>query len=112
MKYGIHDSITAGQVKRESLGGHDTRTLAKVFVQQMPRPVQPGLGRFFSDAQTCCGFCPAEAFDCTKHEDRSVTVRQRIDCLFQHQPQLMVVCLPLRITRPCLRIVHNMQVCV
>jgi hypothetical protein len=49
LKYALHDAIAPGQVKRKSLGRHNTRTLEEIFLQHMPRPVQSGLDGFLSD---------------------------------------------------------------
>ena len=47
----LHHAIVPGQVKRKGLGGHDTRTLLKIFPQQRSRPVKPGLDSFHSNIQ-------------------------------------------------------------
>jgi hypothetical protein len=110
LKYGLHNAIAPGQVKRKSLGRHDTRTLAEIFPQHMPRPVKSGLDCFLSDIQARCSLCPANPFDGAEHEDQSITVRERGDRALKRRPQLAVVRLPLWIWYPCPHAVHNIQV--
>jgi len=69
LKDRFHDAITAGQVKRKGLGGHDTRTMPEILPQQRPRPVKSDFDSFRSDTQTRSGLCHRKAFDSSEHKD-------------------------------------------
>ena len=94
----MNHAIAPGQVERKGLGGHDTRTLLKIFPQQRSRPMEPGLDSFRSDVQASGRLGYRHALDGAQHEDHSIDLRQRIDRTLQHDPEFVVVRLPLRIS--------------
>jgi hypothetical protein len=94
----LHHAIAPGQVKRKGLGGHDARTLLKIFPQQRSRPVKPGLDSFHSNIQAPGRLSHRHSLDRAQHEDQSINLRQRIDRTLQYDPKFVVVRLPLRIS--------------
>ena len=94
----FHHAIAPGQVKRKGLGRHEPGALLKIFSQQGSRPMKPGLDSFRSDIQAPGGLGHRQSLDRAEHEDQSINLRQRIDGTLQHEPEFVVVRLPLRIS--------------